>query len=81
MYELYYDKEKAEIKLSKIKEIHLVIGRDDINVYYGNSPVEYNDCYITCGLREPLKQIAIRLKKEWALEAKNRIDKIEQIKF
>lgn len=81
MYELYYNKEKLEIILKKVKKTNLLIGEDQKNVYYGDEPIQYNDCYITCGLLEPLKKIAIELKNEWLLEAKNKVEKIQALRL
>lgn len=81
MYELYFDKAKSEIRIKKVNKTSLAIREDQLSIFYGDSPVRYNSNYFTCGNRQPLVEIAVKLKRDWLSEAKKNYEKIEIIEF
>lgn len=79
MYELYANEELALLKIRLVKKSNLGIMQHEINYFFGDKPVKFNEIYYTCGLREPLKQLAVKIKNDWLLETKNRYDRISEI--
>lgn len=73
MYKLYFNKEKQELKISKMGKV--VLGTPTEEVF------QYNDCNYTSTNRKALKEKAIEIQKEWLEELEVKIDKIKNIKL
>lgn len=82
MYQLYINEQTLELEVKKLKKIFLnetrIINclKDEPSEIY-----DYNDHYRLCGKREPLVQLARDIKNGWLVHAKNRVQKIEEIKI
>lgn len=82
MYQLYISEENLELKIkpmqAKFKNMtKLMTSLKDTpcDVYY------YNVNYRFCGKRAPLVELARDIKSGWLVQAKNRVQKIEEIKI
>lgn len=84
MYQLYISEEKLELKVAPLKaafksQRHIVefLTNTPYDIYYYN----YNYNYRFCGKRAPLIELARDIKNGWLIQAKNRVQKIEEIKI
>lgn len=82
MYQLYINEQTLELEVKKLKKMFLNETRiidflkDEPNeIYY------YNDNYRLCGKRAPLVELARDIKNGWLVQAKNQVQKIEEIKI
>lgn len=76
MYNLYHNKEQCVIELRKVRS-----KERQLQAHYTHEPSRFNDCYYICVNRKPLKELAQQLKEGWIIEAKDRLEKTENIKF
>ena len=82
MYQLYISEEHLELKVSPLKTSFK--NKDYITKPLKDAPYEicyYNDNYRFCGKRAPLVELARDIKSGWLTQAKNRVQKIEEIKI
>ena len=82
MYQLYINEQTLELEVKKLKKMFLNETR--IIDFMKDEPSEiyyYNDNYRLCGKRAPLVDLARNIKNGWLVQAKNRLQKIEDIKI
>jgi hypothetical protein len=82
MYQLYISEEKLELKVAPLKAGF----KNDRRIveFLQNTPYEIyyqNELYRLCGKRAPLVELARDIKNGWLVQAKNRVQKIEEIKI
>lgn len=83
LYQLYYDKSEASIKIRPLAS-HWKTSDKIITKIQALKPTEmwrYNDWYYFANNRKILKDKAKLLKSEWVAEAKEQLDKFEKIKI
>lgn len=76
MYQLYYNRERKEIK---IKPLEKIFQRD--NLLITEELYEYNDCYYFCKSRKILKEKAEEIKVEWIKELEEEINGLKSIEI
>lgn len=82
MYQLYINEQTLELEVKKLKKMFL--NETKIINFLNDEPSEiyyYNDNYRLCGKRTPLVELARNIKNGWLVQAKNRVQKIEEIKI
>ncbi|OME55487.1 hypothetical protein BSK59_13505 [Paenibacillus odorifer] len=72
MYQLYHNKEEAEIEVKPIKAAFK-------NIEITDEITRYNQYYFFCNKRKLLKEKAEEIKAEWVKEAQETLDKLNQI--
>ena len=82
MYQLYMDESTLELKVTPLTAAF----KNDTKVieFLKNNPYDIyfqNDNVRLCGKREPLVELARDIKNRWFVQAKNRVQKIEEIKI
>lgn len=82
MYQLYINEKTLELKVSPLKAGF----KNDRRIveFLQNAPYEIyyqNELYRLCGKRAPLVELARDIKNGWLVQAKNRVQKIEEIKI
>lgn len=75
MYTLYFDKNKAELKLTKASK-----GMQKF-VKYTEEATRHNSCCYVCLNRKPLKELAESMKQEWINETEDILEKCKNIKI
>ena len=76
MYNLYFNKEKVELKIKKVSN-----EGSRLRSNYPSIPTQFNDNYWICLERKPLKEIARRIQTEWRIEAEQRLSAIKNLKI
>lgn len=74
MYNLYSNKKEGVIKIQKATRL---LTRNP----YPEEPAYFNDCYIICASRKPLKELGQQMKASWVKEAEEELEKISKIKI
>mgnify|MGYP003478236269 CR=1 FL=1 len=82
MYQLYINEKTLELKVSPLKAVF----KNDRRIveFLQSTPYEIyyqNELYRFCGKRAPLVELARDIKNGWLVQAKNRVQKIEEIKI
>lgn len=80
MYQLYINEETLELKVGPLKACFKSDRR--IVEFLRNTPYEIyyqNELYRFCGKRAPLVELARDIRDGWLVEARNRVQKIEEI--
>lgn len=82
MYQLYINEKTLELKVTPLKagfkndpKTAEFLQTTPYDIYY------QNENYRLCGKRAPLVELAKAIKNGWLVEAKNRLQKIEEIKI
>lgn len=82
MYQLYINEKTLELKVKPLKagfkndkRIVEFLQNTPYDIYY------QNENYRLCGKRTPLIELARDIKNGWLIQAKNRVQKIEEIKL
>lgn len=81
MYQLYTDREKDEIKISKISSTFRGTKQEHEAQQNPEKMVCYNIYYTFCATRSVLVEHAKELKEHWLSAARERVERIEQIKI
>jgi hypothetical protein len=82
MYQLYIKEETLELKVTPLKSTFK--NQKNVIEFLTNTPYDvfyYNDNYRFCGKRSPLVELARDIKNGWLVQAKNLVQKIEEIKI
>lgn len=82
MYQLYINEKTLELKVTPLKAAFK--NEQKVIEFMQNTPYDiyyYNENIRLCGKRAPLVELARDIKKWWLVEAKNRMQKIEDIKI
>lgn len=78
MYQLYHNKDRCELKLSKANKNW----QSELETkLIPNVPYHYNDCYTFCTDRSVLREWGLKIKTLWLAEAQLQVEKIENIKI
>lgn len=82
MYQLYINEKTLELKVKPLKAAF----KNDKGIveFLQNTPYDIyyqNENYRLCGKRAPLVELARDIKNGWLIQAKNRVQKIEEIKI
>lgn len=82
-YQLFYDKENAEIKISPLAKVfkNPTSILDKISKLAKDEVWNYNTFYTFANNRNVLKLKAQKIKEEWLAEAENRLNTIKNIKI
>lgn len=82
MYQLYINEGKLELQVKPLKAAFK--SQKHIVEFLTNTPYDvfyYNDNYRFCGKKAPLVELARVIKNGWLVQAKDRVQKIEEIKI
>ena len=82
MYQLYIDEEKLELKVTPLKAAYK--NEKKLIEFLKNTPNDiyyWNDNIRLCGKRTPLIELARTTKDGWLVQARERMQKIEEIKI
>ena len=82
MYQLYMNENTLELKVTPL--IKAFKNDRRITEFLQNNPYDIyfqNDNVRLCGKRAPLVELARAVKDGWLVQAKNRVQKIEEIKI
>lgn len=75
MFQLYFSKEKKELKIEPLKK--LMIDESKIT----NEVMKYSNCYFVSLDRKALRDKANSLKEKWIKEAEEELNKFKDIKI
>lgn len=81
MYQIYVDREKTEIKISKIQNTFRGTHQEHIASQSPTEIVMYNSFYSLCATRSVLREYANIIKEKWLADARELVKKIEDIKI
>lgn len=81
MYQIYVDREKTEIKISKIKNIFRGTKQEHEALQNPTKVIYYNTLYSFCATRSVLVEYANSIKEQWLSDAREMVKKIEDIKI
>lgn len=81
MYQIYVDRDKLEIKITKIKNTFRGTKEEREAWQNPTKIVTYNIYYSFCASRDLLVEYANIIKAKWLLDAYENVKRIEQIKF
>ena len=81
MYQIYVDRDKLEIKITKIKNTFRGTKEEREAWQNPTKIVSYNIYYSFCVNRDLLIEYANNIKEKWLFDARENINRIEQIKF
>ena len=82
MYQLYINEKTVELKVSQLKAAFK--NNTKIREFLQNTPYDIyyqNENYRLCGKRAPLVELARDIRNGWLVQAKNLVQKIEEIKI
>jgi hypothetical protein len=82
MYQLYINDKTLELKVSKLSKSFTRYTK--LVEYLKSTPYDiycYNDNYRFCGNRAPLVELARTIRDGWLVQARNTVQKIEEIKI
>jgi len=81
MYQIYVDRDKLEIKITKIKNTFRGTKEEREAWQKPDKIVSYNIYYSFCSNRNLLVEYANTIKEKWLSDARENVKRIEQIKF
>lgn len=81
MYQLYVNEETLELKVSKLSNTLISVCTPMLKDKEGDEILSYNKYYKISKSRRALMLSAWRIKDEWLKQAKERVQKIEEIKI
>ena len=81
MYQIYVDRDKLEIKITKIQNTFRGTKEEREARQNPTKIVSYNIYYSFCVNRDLLIEYANNIKEKWLFDARENVNRIEQIKF
>ena len=81
MYQIYVDKERFQIKISKLSAMFRGAKEEHTALQNPTTIVHYNTCYSFCATRKLLVEYANTIKEKWLSDAREQVKRIEEIKF
>ena len=81
MYQIYVDRDKLEIKITKIKNTFRGTKEEREAWQNPTKIVSYNIYYSFCANIDLLIEYANNIKEKWLFYARENVNRIEQIKF
>lgn len=81
MYQLYINEGTLELKVSKMSGTLKNVCTPILKDKEGDEILSYNNYYKISKSRRALMQLAWRIKDEWLKQAKERVQKIEEIEI
>ena len=81
MYQIYVDREKLEIKISKIQSIFRGTKEEHEALQNPTKIINYNTFYSFCANRKLLVEHANNIKEKWLSDTREQVKKIEEIRF